>query len=155
MSHLVIRPIQSGDSDRIAALHAASFDRPWPAPEMARLLGTSTIAGWMACAGAEPSDLADAGFLLGQFVGEEAEILTIAVDPAARRRGIGLALVAALLEHAGRTGVRSLFLEVAADNAAARRLYAASGFVPVGLRKAYYPGADGPIDAHLLRRILT
>lgn len=145
-----IRALESSDDDRIAALHAACFERPWPAADMARMLGISTITGFLAGQEARPS-----GFILAQFPGEDAEILTIAVHPSARKRGIGQALLSALITHARGSGVRSLFLEVAADNDAALRLYHKAGFVPVGLRKAYYGRRDGPVDAHVLQRILT
>jgi ribosomal-protein-alanine N-acetyltransferase len=79
----------------------------------------------------------------------EAEIHTIGVDPAHRRRGIGRALLAELLavadaEHA------TVFLEVRTDNEAARTLYESVGFAVVGLRKRYYRPSGA--DAHTMRR---
>ncbi|HWW25876.1 MAG TPA: ribosomal-protein-alanine acetyltransferase, partial [Caulobacter sp.] len=48
-----------------------------------------------------------------------------------------------------------MFLEVAADNVAAIRLYETTGFARVGLRKGYYPHADGAKDAVVMRRVLN
>jgi [ribosomal protein S18]-alanine N-acetyltransferase len=82
---------------------------------------------------------------------DEAEVHTIAVDPDHRRRGVGGVLLAGLLEALAAREVATVHLEVRADNDAALALYAAHGFVRVGLRPAYY--ADGT-DALLLRRDL-
>jgi [ribosomal protein S18]-alanine N-acetyltransferase len=79
----------------------------------------------------------------------EAEIHTIGVDPAFRRRGIGRALLRRLLAVADAAGAR-VFLEVRTDNEAARALYAADGFTVVGLRKRYYRPSGA--DAHTMRR---
>ncbi len=65
------------------------------------------------------------------------------VLPAWRRRGIGRALLDAVVAEAGARGIASIVLEVAADNEAARRLYAALGFVQVGRRPRYYRRAGG------------
>jgi ribosomal-protein-alanine N-acetyltransferase len=79
----------------------------------------------------------------------------VAVDPAARRRGWGAALVEMAAGIAKEAGALELFLEVAADNLAALKLYEATGFDRVGLRKGYYPHPDGPRDAVVMRRTLN
>ena len=84
--------------------------------------------------------------VLLRVAADEAEILTIGV--AARRQGIARALMAAALERARAQGARTMFLEVAADNGAARGLYEMLGFAPAGLRQGYYAGGA---DALLLR----
>ena len=83
----------------------------------------------------------------------EAEILTIAVDPAARRQGIATRLLATFLAEARARNAESVFLEVATDNAAARALYAAAGFRTAGVRRDYYLTPQGHrVDALVLRR---
>jgi ribosomal-protein-alanine N-acetyltransferase len=76
-------------------------------------------------------------------VADEAEILTLAVRPETRRRGIGARLVRAAAVRAADLGAERLLLEVAQDNVAARGLYARCGFIEVGRRRGYYarPGA--------------
>ena len=82
---------------------------------------------------------------------DEAEILTLAVHPTARRRGIAARLTAQAAAAARSLGVVRLFLEVAEDNAPARALYAALGFQPAGRRRGYYARKDGPAaDALIL-----
>lgn len=70
--------------------------------------------------------------------GPEADVQTVAVAGPAQGRGLGRRLVEALVEAAGARGAQVLHLEVRADNAAARRLYDALGFVVVGRRPDYY-----------------
>ena len=88
------------------------------------------------------------GFIVGQVSGGETEIIQITVAEPARRRGIGSALLKAFLsDHAGKT----CFLEVREDNAAAIAFYQRWGFAPAGIRKDYYRGPDGRVDAVRMR----
>jgi len=134
--------------EALAALHALAFTeapRPWTALEFATLLE-------------EPSTLVaarDRGFALGRVAGPEAELLTLAVHPEARRRGLGRALVDAFEEAAAARGAAEVLLEVAVTNAAARALYGGLGYVAVGRRPGYYRRAAAPpVDALVLRREL-
>jgi ribosomal-protein-alanine N-acetyltransferase len=78
---------------------------------------------------------------------EQGDVLTVAVDPACRRRGIGSALLKALIQAFLQRGGASLFLEVRASNEAAIGLYEKHGFRRIGLRRNYYqqPTEDGLI----------
>jgi len=118
---------------RLAALHATAFPSPWDAAAFEALLGQ---------AGVFPLEDPD-GFILMRAVADEAEILTLAVRPSARRRGVGAGLVREAGRLSAERGATRLFLEVAADNAAALSLYRAAGFVEAGRRPGYYAGADG------------
>jgi ribosomal-protein-alanine N-acetyltransferase len=80
---------------------------------------------------------------------DEAWVQNIAVRRDAQRTGIGRALLEALLAHAAGRGARSILLEVAADNAAAQKLYAGYGFEPVGVRRGYYQPSN--TDALIMR----
>ncbi|MEV0268497.1 MAG: ribosomal protein S18-alanine N-acetyltransferase [Hamadaea sp.] len=82
---------------------------------------------------------------------DEAWINNVAVRRDAQRRGIGRALVAALLDVASRAGIDQTLLEVAADNKPAQALYADFGFETVGVRKRYYQPSN--TDAWVMRRI--
>lgn len=131
---------------RLARLHAAAFDRPWSEAELRDLMkgaGVSALGS-------------DDGFILVRALAGEAEILTLAVSPAARRRGLGRALVEAATRTAMEAGAEALFLEVAADNAAALGLYASCGFQQVGRRRGYYVRSGGAAsDALTLRSALS
>lgn len=119
---------------RLAALHAEAFDAPWDAAAFATLLDQPGVMA------AETAD----GFILIRTVAGEAEILTLAVRPCARRRGVGAELLARGVVLALAGGAGRLFLEVAEDNVAARALYARAGFTEAGRRRGYYARTDGP-----------
>lgn len=131
----------------LAALHAEAFDRPWDADAFAGLLrAPGTLALW-----AEGD-----GFILVQAVVDEAEVLTLAVRPAARRRGLGRTLLEAAAARLAALGVRTLRLEVAQDNPAALALYEAASFRRAGRRLGYYARPDAPaVDAEVLARTLN
>ena len=80
--------------------------------------------------------------MLARVAAEEGEILTLAVAPAVRGKGLGRALLQAAITHARALGAQTMFLEVGVDNPAALALYTALGFAKVGNRKAYYNGRD-------------
>jgi ribosomal-protein-alanine N-acetyltransferase len=147
-----LRPASTDDSEALARAHAAAFDGGWSAADIAALM---TASGSFAIL-AETPEGEVTGFILGRALGGEAEILTLAVAPAARRRGLARALVEALALQARELHAKALFLEVAADNEGAIGLYHAAGFERVGLRRAYYarPGAHR-LDAMVMRRPLN
>jgi ribosomal-protein-alanine N-acetyltransferase len=90
--------------------------------------------------------------VLARAVADEAEVLTLAVAPPARRQGMAAALLDAVCDEAARRGAHVLHLEVSTANAAARALYARAGFHVSGNRRAYY--ADGT-DALVMSRALA
>lgn len=139
----LLRAAGPEDAGALAALHADAFDRPW---------SQADIAAVMAGPGALALVVESRGFILCRAIAGEAEILTLAVSPAARRLGVGRALVEAAAGLAATQAAESLFLEVAHDNVAALALYASAGFERVGLRKGYY--ATGA-DAVVMRRALN
>ena len=134
MNAALFDPAQD-DLEVLAALHKNSFAAPWSA---------EAIAGLLATPGTFAIHLQD-GFILARAAGGEAEILTLAVAPLARGRGLGRALLLAAAQHAQMLGAANLFLEVGTDNPAAFALYAGQGFVQVGLRKAYLDNKDALI----------
>lgn len=149
---MILRPVGLEACFTLADLHDRAFDRPWTAEEFESLLKSPGVFAVLG----EADDPAQArGFILCRAIAGEAEILTIAVDPAARRRGWGAALVEMAAGIAVEAGSEAMFLEVATDNAAAIALYAATGFARVGLRKGYYPHAEGARDALVMRRALN
>jgi ribosomal-protein-alanine N-acetyltransferase len=130
------------DFAQLAAIHAESFDKNWSTQALATLLATpGTFALYL-----------DGGFIVVRVAGGEGEILTLAVRPARRRRGVGANLVRSAASHAERRGAGRLFLEVAFGNRAARGLYGSLGFGEVGRRKAYYALGDGKFDDALILR---
>jgi [ribosomal protein S18]-alanine N-acetyltransferase len=147
---VILRPATRADGPALADVHAAAFEAPWPADDILRF---AEDRGGFALAADDDGALA--GFILCRQIAGEAEVLTLAVRPAARRRGIGLALLEAALALSAPTAT-AMFLEVAADNPAAVALYAGAGFETVGRRAGYY-GRVGrqSVDAIVMRRALN
>jgi ribosomal-protein-alanine N-acetyltransferase len=86
------------------------------------------------------------GFVIVRSAGDEAEILTLAVDPSHRRQGLARTLLIAAVTALRTAGAKRLFLEVDEANVAARDLYRSLGAVAVGRRPRYYEhGADADI----------
>ncbi|MEF9601990.1 GNAT family N-acetyltransferase [Paracoccus sp. PXZ] len=128
--------------EALAALHGRCFaahPRPWSATEFEALL-----AGPLNFLLTRPR-----AFLLGRAIADEAELLTLAVAPEARRQGLASALLADFAATSRARGAREAFLEVVSDNAPAMALYAGAGWEIIGKRRNYYaPG----VDAVLMRR---
>jgi ribosomal-protein-alanine acetyltransferase len=78
------------------------------------------------------------GFLIGRRVGDQAEVLNLAVGTKRRRKGEGTALLEAALEEFGSGGGKSVYLEVRESNTGAVAFYEKHGFAKTGLRKGYY-----------------
>lgn len=79
-----------------------------------------------------------AGFIAARMAADDLHINNVAVREKYRRRGIGGALLAAVLERGKERGAQKAFLEVRMGNVAAQGLYAQYGFEVVGKRANYY-----------------
>ncbi len=143
----------------LADLDAALFgDDAWAAPTWwAELAGRPRRDYVVAVA--EPADAGvesgnvEKGSVVGyaglDHGGDSADLMTVAVAPAWRGRGLGDVLLDDLVRRAGGRGATALMLEVRADNAAALRLYGRHGFEKVGVRRRYYQPGD--VDALVMR----
>ena len=130
--------------DVLAAIHASAFPprEVWGRDAIGLQLALPGVFGLLDPRG---------GMIMTRVAADEAEVLTLAVDPVHRRHGIGACLLRAAMDAARERGGRSMALEVSVDNAAARKLYARAGFTEIGRRVRYY--ADGS-DALIMRATL-
>jgi len=99
----------------------------------------------------------DAGTLVGYAGmmfsgGSQADVVTLAVDPARWGAGTGTALLLALVGEADRRGYTEVLLEVRKDNPRARQLYLRHGFTEIGIRRGYYQPSG--MDAVVMRKVL-
>jgi ribosomal-protein-alanine N-acetyltransferase len=133
----VIRFAGPDDAAAIARLEHECFSNPWSLASVAEELENPCafiyvaecrrrIVGW-------------AGMLVAA---DEGQILNVAVSPSYRRRGIGRKLVEALIELAKEKKLSYLTLEMRRSNSPAAALYSLCGFLPAGMRKAYYTRPD-------------
>jgi ribosomal-protein-alanine N-acetyltransferase len=142
-----IEPMSRAAAGPVSVLHRDCFpEDPWDVGAIERIM---EIPGFFGLIGSELGD--PIGFAFALSVGGEAEILSLGVEPSYRRAGMGSALLAATCSEARRRGAASVVLEVAADNEAARQLYATRGFTMVGRRRNYYRKAGRFVDALILR----
>jgi [ribosomal protein S18]-alanine N-acetyltransferase len=145
----LLRPAVESDLNQIVQIERDSFADPWTEDSFRRLLGGYSaifhVIGY-------PPDKKIAGYVIAFSVGEDAELLNVAVEPTFRGRGLaGQMLDAVLIELSGR-GVRNAFLEVRESNRAARALYDSRGFTEIGRRRNYYRRPAE--DALVMRRTL-
>jgi tRNA threonylcarbamoyladenosine biosynthesis protein TsaB len=149
---LNIQPCGSESAGVLAALHAEAFagqsEELWTEKSLRELLAMPGALALLATQGGEP-----VGFILLRQAADEAEIITLAVQPQSRRLGVARRLLTVGLAKISGRGAQQCFLEVADTNIAARGLYASAGFAEVGRRPGYYrDAAGGQRDAILMRR---
>ncbi len=148
---LHIEPSQPRDADAVAKLHAASFYRGWPRQDIESYLLDRDTPTLVACDAKHKV----AGFAMLRLLGDDVELMTIAVEPKYRGKGVGAALMRACFEDLMMTPSRRMILEVAADNPPAIRLYEKLGFKKISERKGYYARPDGqPATALVMARNL-
>jgi len=135
-----IDPLTTAAASRMAAIHASCFARAWDTLEFERLLGERGVIadGLFLGPAAKP-----AGFVLSRIVLDEAEILTVAIEPEARGKGLSIPLLERHLDELSRRGTRTVHLEVEEGNHPAIALYRRFGFTETGRREGYYQKADG------------
>lgn len=141
---LTITPMAVDDLDAVLAIEARSFPHPWPRQSFLDELGRARCVVLR-------RDGRVVGYLVHLLVGGEAEILVIAVDPEARGRGLGRALLTHLVSPAG-GAPDVVHLEVRRSNAPAIALYRATGFEVVATRRAYYNDGEDALVMRWSRR---
>lgn len=118
--------------DELSNLHKKCFpNKPWSANDFRDLKksGCEII-------------MSDNGFIVYRVVADEAEIITIGVNPEMRRQGIASAMICIIEKNIKNQGIKKIFLEVASTNEPAKKLYQNLGYKTVGLRPKYYDGID-------------
>lgn len=129
-----IRPMQPEDIPFATLIEHESFgESAWSAQSLLNELQRPDAA--LLCARVD-GEIAGYGGM--RTVLDEGYVNDIAVLPAFRRQGVGLALVNALVEYARQKGLRFLTLEARASNQSAIRLYERAGFRDVGVRRGFY-----------------
>jgi len=145
-SEPVISEARKTDIGALAAVHGASFRRGWSEDEFQRLLADRNTVAHRTMMGRTLI-----GFILSRLIGDEAEILSVAIAPGWRGRGLSRPLLDLHLRRLAGLGARTVFLEVDKNNPPAWRLYRRAGFYEVGQRQGYY---DSGAAALVLRRDL-
>jgi [ribosomal protein S18]-alanine N-acetyltransferase len=144
---MTIREAKLNDVDALVRLHATGFEAGWDAASLAEFVQNEIVLVI-----GEPV----MGFIIVRQTLDEAEIMTLVVDPGVRRSGRGALLLVETLNRLAKSGTKTVFLEVASENEAAIGLYQRTGFSQIGLRKAYYSRQlVPPIDAIVMSQSLA
>ena len=123
--------------EKLSDLHKKCFpSRPWSADDFRDLKksGCEII-------------MSENGFIVYRTVADEAEIITIGVNPEMRRNGIASAMIGIIEKTIKNQGIKKIFLEVASTNEPAKKLYENTGYKTVGIRPKYYDGVDAILMA--------
>ena len=145
-----LRSVAWPDLGRLAELDAELFaDDAWPEATWWAELAGRPRRDYVVAVGPDGEVLGYAGV---DLAGDTADVMTVAVVPAARGTGLGDRLIGWLVERATDGGAEALLLEVRADNMPARRLYARHGFDELSVRRRYYQPGD--VDAVVMRKLL-
>ena len=144
----MIVPMQETHIAQIAALEKRCFSDPWSEASVHSEL-SNPLSFWLVA----QEDGKLIGYVGSQSVAPEADVMNLAVAPEWRNKGIGRALMTALIAQLHSRGITALFLEVRVGNTPAQNLYRSLGFVEVGRRPKYY--VNPTEDALILRKELT
>jgi ribosomal-protein-alanine N-acetyltransferase len=145
----LLRPAVESDLNEVVRIERSCFADPWSEESFRRLLAVEPAIFQVA---AFPPDSRIGGYAIAFAIGEDGEVLNVAVEPPFRGKGLAGQMLDALLIEMAARGVRTAYLEVRESNRAAQALYGSRGFTEIGRRYQYY---RRPVeDALVMRRVL-
>lgn len=139
-----IRPLTPADLDAVMEIEIRAYEFPWTEG----IFRDCLRVGY--CCWCYENDEVVQGYGVMSAAAGESHILNLTVRPESQRQGIGSKLMKHFLQLARRHGADTLMLEVRPSNTTAIRLYEQMGFNEIGVRRNYYPAAEGREDALLL-----
>ncbi len=150
MTEITLRPATESEAKILTAIHQECFPTYWSINSFNDFF---SVDGTLALLAENPHAV---GMMVYRLHHEQADIITIAVRPACRRRGIARALLAQAMQTMASRGVNAIFLDVEDGNVAALQLYETHGFTVINRRKHYYKQKDGSFtDALVMTRKLS
>ncbi len=147
---MILSDMTAADLDDVLEIERLSFPQPWTRGMFLHELKVPFSRTVLARADELPHQLL--GYVCRWLIGDEMQILNVAVGPEHRQRGLGRALVEIVLDEATREGARLVTLEVLRSNVAAIALYRSLGFAETGMRRNYYGTGE---DALLMSRAVA
>ncbi len=144
MDLLSYRPMRKSDLTAVLEIEGQIYDFPWSAQTFRDCMKIGYLC-WVC----ERIDQVVAYGILSIAAGES-HVMNICVSPQFQRQGMGQAMMHKLIEIANENRSETILLEVRPSNEAALNLYANMGFNEIGIRKNYYPAANGREDALML-----
>ena len=140
---IIYRRMTLEDVPQVHEIELKTFHTPWSYQSFVDEMTTNKCARYIVA----EEDGKILGYAGAWLVFDEGHITNIAVDEAARGRGIGTMVTQALMQYAANMGVQYMTLEVRKSNLVAQGLYKKLGFIELGVRKRYYE--DNGEDAYL------
>jgi ribosomal-protein-alanine N-acetyltransferase len=151
LPHLHFRPMQAADVDAVMVVERQCYPFPWTPGNFV----DSLASGYETELALEPGG-ALAGYRVAMVGVDEMHLLNLGVRPDLQGRGLARRLLQRLADDCRRLALPTLWLEVRPSNERALMLYRRWGFREVGLRRGYYPAAQGRReDAIVMRRAVT
>ncbi|MCE5341981.1 MAG: ribosomal protein S18-alanine N-acetyltransferase [Eubacteriales bacterium] len=141
---MTVRRMTAEDVSQVVEIEKATFATPWSRQSFLDEMEKNACARYLV-AEEDGRIIAYGG---AWIILEEGHITNIAVKQDSRGKGVGKALLKALMQYAANLGVQYLTLEVRKSNMTAQKLYEAFGFQTLGVRKDYYE--DNGEDALLM-----
>ena len=132
---MMIRRMEKRDLLQVEAIETALFSDAWSEQGFEDTLNSPYVISLVAIDEAEDTIL---GYIIMYVSFEEGEISNVAVAKSAQNRGIGSALMQAILEKGLEESVTRLILEVRVSNTPAIALYKKFGFTEIGIRRDFY-----------------
>ena len=132
-STATVQLLSAADIEVVVEIERLSNSHPWTE----RNFHDALASGYLCLIARDHG--AVSGFAVARLLGDEAELLLIAVTPEMRRQGVALLLWIELAERLQASGARTVHLEVRASNRPAQAFYRSRGFTQSGVRPKYYP----------------
>ncbi len=147
--NFTLRPMSAADIETVHQLESSTNSHPWTIGILQNSLKTGDNCWLLESQGAL------AGYGVTMVAAGEGTILNIAIAPGFQKQGLGHKLLEFLVTDAHKRGAEMMFLEVRVSNYRAIDLYQENDFAEVGIRRNYYPSANGGEDAIVMMRDLT
>ena len=144
----MIQKMRESDLDEVVRMDASSRSTPWSRQSFQQELQNPFSYCFTLKMEIDSHDQ-DIGFLCFRIVEQESEILSLVIHPQFRGKGLGKQLMKFYIDFCSWRGIKAFYLETAASNQAAIRLYQSFSYYPIGLRPRYYQGKE---DALLMAR---
>jgi ribosomal-protein-alanine N-acetyltransferase len=145
---LVMRPVTVDTLDVLLAIEARCYSHPWTRGNFIDALAAGYLAQGLQTPAGEL-----VAYMIAMAGVDEWHLLNITVAPEHQGRGHAVRLLHELARHARSTGADSVWLEVRPSNLRARAIYARHGYLQVGVRRGYYPDADGQREDALVLKL--
>lgn len=135
------------DLDTVMEIERKSFEQPYSREIIAQELRIKSAHLRVAL-----SRRKIVGYIDFWLVHDEMELISIAVHPEFKQRGVGQTMMQEMFRFAEQHQAKFIYLDVRRSNAPAQALYEKFGFVRAGLRRRYY--SDNQEDAIIMKRVL-